>query len=246
MSPAPGSAHWHGVIDIGSNSVRLVIYDVYGRALLPHYNEKVMAGLGEGLAETGHLSTTGRATAAKALARFKAVLDGLAVKPARVRGVATAAVREASDGAAFLAEIAETLGLPMEAISGAEEARLSALGVAAGFHAPTGLIGDLGGSSLELAKLHDGWVEKGETHMLGPLAIMPGDPMDLDMPSLRQRVRKRLKQSDVLPGIGGRFFMVGGAWRALAKLHMDLDDYPLRQLHAYRLDRKAVALINEV
>ncbi|MEQ9315278.1 MAG: hypothetical protein RLN72_05455 [Henriciella sp.] len=87
------------VVDIGSNSVRLVIYEVTGSAALPYFNEKVLAGLGRGLPETGKLSPEGVSQALAALRRYRAILTGLGVK--RVIAVATAAVREAEDGSEF-------------------------------------------------------------------------------------------------------------------------------------------------
>lgn len=233
-------AHWHAVIDIGSNSVRLVIYDVGGSALVPHYNEKVMARLGAGLAETGYLSPAGIDLALKALGRYKAIVDGLHVT--RVRAVATAAVRVARDGAAFVARVEREIGLRVDTISGREEARLSAQGVAGGVHDANGLVGDLGGSSLEFARLEKGKVKEGETLMLGPLSVDYSGQKDN---ALKKTVRNMLQEAMYLPGHGGRFYMVGGAWRALAKLHMNVTEYPLRQLHAYVLDKRAMMEIDK-
>lgn len=241
MGVHANEAYWYGVIDIGSNSVRLVIYEVAGKALLPHYNEKVMARLGERLAETGKLSQAGIDKALKALGRYRAILDGLNVT--RIRAVATAAVRSANDGAEFVARVEAETRLKVDIIGGREEARLSALGVGSGVHKATGLVGDLGGSSLEFARIENGVVKEGESHMLGPLSM---DLAGLSREGLHKAVREILKTSDLLSDFGGRFYMVGGAWRALAKLHMDMTDYPLGQLHAYMLDERAVRGIYEV
>ena len=238
MSAHPITAK--AVIDIGSNSVRLVIYDTLGCGLLPHYNEKVMAQLGDGVRDTGRLSEKGVDVALRALARFRAILDGLGV--AHVRTVATAAVRMADDGAAFIERIKQDTGLMVDIISGVEEAQLSALGVAAGFNNVNGLVGDLGGSSLEFCTLTNGRVGQGESLVLGPLAM---DARDTDIVQLTELVGRELERSQLLGGHGGTFFMVGGAWRALAKMHMELVDYPLHQLHNYRLDARAVRLIVE-
>ena len=233
-------SHWHGVIDIGSNSVRLVIYDVAGQALLPHYNEKVMARLGDGLSQTGNLSTEGKQLALKALGRYRAILDGLNVT--RVRAVATAAVRAAEDGADFITQVKAMTGLDVDVISGQDEARLSALGVSGGIYKASGLVGDLGGSSLEFSRLENGVVKEGESLMLGPLSMdMNGQAIS----KIHKTVRQALSKSRLLPEAGGRFYMVGGAWRALAKLHMTVTDYPLRQLHSYLLDERAILAIDE-
>ncbi|MEO0981200.1 MAG: Ppx/GppA phosphatase family protein [Pseudomonadota bacterium] len=236
MTPPGGGAVRAGVIDIGSNSVRLVVYDVSGAGALAHFNEKVMAGLGRGVRETGRLSTDGVEMAMGALIRFRAVLDGLGVSQAA--GVATAAVRDADDGADFAARAAETLGVPVRVLSGDDEARLSALGVLTGSATATGIAGDLGGSSLEVSEIGDGRIGRTETHLLGPLIMTPD--VRFDEKSIRREVRKALKGSSVVRGQGGSFHLVGGAWRSLAKLHMELTEYPLRLLHGYRMSPKAV------
>jgi len=228
------------VIDIGSNSVRLVIYNVSGRAFLPHYNERIMAGLGTGIAETGKLSEDGKEKALRVLRRFSAILKGLSVE--QTRAVATAAVRTASDGTGFLTDAETALGNPIKVLSGDDEARLSARGVAEGMYDADGLVGDLGGSSLEFAEISEGSVNSVESHLLGPLAMLrEGEPAE----KLRKRIGRRLADSNTLPGRGGRLYLVGGAWRALAKLHMDLVDYPLQQLHGYHMDGRDVSLILE-
>ncbi|MEM7661700.1 MAG: Ppx/GppA family phosphatase [Pseudomonadota bacterium] len=240
MTLAAAKSSQIAVIDIGSNSVRLVIYSVSGRAVLPHYNERVMAGLGVGISETGRLSKEGREKALRALRRFGAILDGLAID--QIRAVATAAVRTAEDGTDFLEQAATALGDTIEILSGKDEARLSAKGVAEGLHQADGLVGDLGGSSLEFAEIKSGEVVAGESHLLGPLVF---SNKERSPKKVRGRIADTLRSSELLRDRGGRLYLVGGAWRALAKLHMDLTDYPLQQLHAYRMDGRAVTMIYE-
>jgi len=184
-----------GVIDIGSNSVRLVICEVLGGSILQTFNEKVMAGLGEGLIKTGELSPKGIEAALSALSRYQAILRALNVDT--YEAVATAAVRVASDGEAFLRRAGEMLGRPVRLLSGADEARLSARGVDLSIHRPMGVIGDLGGSSLELKHigLAAGPGEEGDSLMLGPLALsdVAGEAKEL-----RRRVRDALKASTAL------------------------------------------------
>ncbi|RZJ37327.1 MAG: Ppx/GppA family phosphatase [Brevundimonas sp.] len=156
-------------IDIGSNSVRLVLYRLEGRAIWTVFNEKVLAGLGRDLSETGKLSVEGAAQALTALKRFAAVIDG--VKPAHVFVAATAAVREATDGQAFCDTVAAETGLKIRVLSGEEEARYAALGVLAGIPDADGVAADLGGSSLELVRLGGGKLERGITLPLGPFAL---------------------------------------------------------------------------
>lgn len=227
--------HRVGVIDIGSNSVRLVIFSVSGSAMYPTFNEKVMAGLGRGLGETGTLSPPGRILALAALARFRAILKGLGITD--VRAVATAAVRVAQDGPGFAREASEAAGVELTILSGLDEGRLSALGVATGFHEPRGVVADLGGSSLELFRLGDD-VTTGETHMLGPLALCRDDLTQED--DIRAEVRRVLADSRQVSNGIEDIFAVGGAWRAFAKVVMHQTEYPLRVLHGYALSPQAV------
>lgn len=219
------------VIDIGSNSIRLVVYDVYGAAMLPYINQKTMAGLGRGFAKTGHLSGEGRRMALNALKRFAAMIDGLGIH--RVKVVATAAVRMASDGPDFIEEIKAATGLTVDVLSGKDEALASAAGVKAGFQNAQGLIADLGGSSVEFALLDGNETLKAESFPLGPLALKESSTREERI----KRIKEALGQSKTLlsPLRGEPFYLIGGAWRALAKLHMDLNDYGLRFLHAYAI-----------
>ena len=218
------------VIDIGSNSVRLVIYQLEGRAIWTVFNEKALAGLGRDLHTTGRLSSNGVATALSALRRFRAVLEGWS--PSDISVVATAAVREASDGPAFLETVLEATGFKVRVLSGREEAHYAALGVLAGQPDADGIVGDLGGSSLELANLGDATI--GVTLPLGPFALGAPRPLDID------RVRRTVDAA--LAPISGRFatrdfHAVGGAWRNLGLLHMAMANYPLHVAHQYEMSR---------
>lgn len=237
--PQPRQA---GIIDIGSNSVRLVICDVLGASILQSFNEKVMAGLGEGLTKTGRLSPQGVAAALQALGRYRAILRALNVDT--YEAVATAAVRVASDGGDFLKQAQKVLGRPVRLLSGEDEARLSARGVDLSVHNPLGVIGDLGGSSLELKRIGlTPTAEVGESLMLGPLAL--GDLVN-EPKELRKRIRDTLKSSAVLEGARGRFFAVGGAWRAFGRLVMEIERYPLHVLQGYQLNEGQVARVTKL
>ena len=223
------------VIDVGSNSVRLVLYRLEGRALWTVYNEKVLAGLGRDLAVTGRLSPDGVAAALTALARFRALLD--AGRPARIFAAATAAVREADDGGAFRRRVKAETGLTLRVLSGGEEARYAALGVLAGAPAARGLVGDLGGASLELTRIVERAPGHGVTLPLGPFAL--GDGARFDAGRVREAVGRRLEP------VAGAFSApslnaVGGAWRNLALLHMKMSDYPLGIVHQYEIGRREV------
>lgn len=228
-------SHRAAIIDIGSNSVRLVIFDVLGASILPTFNEKVMAGLGIGLTKTGKLSEAGQVSALSALARYRAILKALNLR--NFTAVATAAVRVAEDGPEFIRKANRVLGRPVSVLSGEDEARLSARGVEASFHEPQGVIGDLGGSSLEFMQIGKDEA-KGESLMLGPLSLsdVSGDAKDL-----RKAVKAELKKSSVLEGAKGRFYAVGGAWRTFAKLNMQLENYALQVLQGYQMNQGQVA-----
>ncbi len=227
------------VIDIGSNSVRMVLYRLEGRAIWTVFNEKVLAGLGRDLPETGRLSPTGVEMAMTALRRFAAVLEG--VRPAYTFVAATAAVREAVDGPEFCDRIAATTGLRVRVLSGEEEAKYAALGVLAGEPRSTGVAADMGGSSLELIKIGEGAAAPGITLPLGPFSL--ADPKGFDAGRLRAAIAQRLKPA-IKRFSTGDLHAVGGGWRSLAQLHMEISNYPLRIVHQYAMsaeDARGVA-----
>lgn len=230
-NPRP-EARQAAVIDVGSNSVRLVIYRVDGRALWTVYNEKVVAGLGRDLPATGRLSPQGVATAIQALRRFRAVLDGWPAD--EITTAATAAVREAADGADFIRRVKAEAGLEIRVLSGEAEAHYAALGVVAGDPRAQGVVGDLGGSSLELVRLNGVGPVEGATLPLGPFAL--GAPKPLDVDRVRRAVDARLAPH-ANRFASREFHAVGGAWRNLALLHMQLADYPLHVAHQYEMSR---------
>jgi exopolyphosphatase/guanosine-5'-triphosphate,3'-diphosphate pyrophosphatase len=219
------------VIDVGSNSVRLVLYRVEGRAVWTVFNEKILAGLGRDLATTGRLSSEAVEAAIAALRRFAELVG--AWKPDCVFAVATAAARDAKDGPAFCMRVRSETGLDLRVLTGAEEARYAALGVLAGAPQSAGLAGDLGGASLELVRLAAGSPGEGVTLPLGPFAFK--DRFDPDR--VRSQVERRLKpyiETLRTP----TFHAVGGAWRNLALLAMRLGSYPLEIVHQYEMTRR--------
>lgn len=223
-----------GVIDVGSNSVRLVVFDGAARSPAYFYNEKILCGLGRGLQKTGRLNPEGKARAMAALERFSALVRVFDIKS--VRTVATAAVREATDGVAFCGEVRTRTGLRIIIASGREEARLSAQGVLLGWPDADGFVCDMGGASMEIAKVRDGAVGKVESTPLGSLTIR-GDKgrngrNDRTERGLVKRIRKLRSR---FPGDSPRLFLVGGSFRAIARLDMEYRGYPLKVLHEYRM-----------
>jgi exopolyphosphatase/guanosine-5'-triphosphate,3'-diphosphate pyrophosphatase len=225
-----------GVVDVGSNSVRLVVFDGAARSPAYFYNEKIMCALGAGLAETGHLSPEGRQRALSAMRRFKTLADGMGLSELTV--VATAAVRDAKDGRDFCDEVRRETGLRIWVINGEEEARLSAQGVLLGWPGAYGLVCDIGGSSMELAEIAGGRVGRRISARLGPLKLRDirggAKAREAHIKEVVQDLKDRMgPQRD-------RLFLVGGSWRAIARIDMHRRGYPLKVLHEYRMTARDV------
>jgi len=237
--------HWHrrAVIDIGSNSVRMVVYGGPDRTPISIFNEKTLCGLGRRDPDTGALRDDAMEEALLTLARFKAVLSRYGDPDLTV--FATAASREASNGPDFIARI-EALGFQPEVISGEEEARFAALGVLSGDPGAVvcepdrpHLCGDMGGGSLELTRFTDTFDEPLGDRVslpLGPLRLMAEcGPKVIDAVSFTE---DRLSENAWLTEVkAGDLHAVGGAWRAIAKVHMARRNYPLQVLHHYTMSK---------
>src|SRR5580658_10558819 len=188
------------VFDIGSNSVRLVVYEGLARSLTPIFNEKVLAGLGREVLSTGLLAKDAVDKALEALVRFRALCD--AMKVGKVWAIATAACRDARNGPAFIAQAEKVCRVPIPVLSGRREAELSALGIVSSIHEPNGIVGDLGGGSLELTEVHGYKLKSGMTLPLGGLALQ-----DLSAKSLAKAekiARAALGDADLLRHGRGR------------------------------------------
>jgi len=220
------------VIDIGSNSVRVVIYEGLSRAPTTLFNEKVLCGLGKGLGSSGRMDPEAVERALAALRRFKAL--SLQAGATEIYVLATAAAREASNGPEFIRDVEEILGQKPQVLSGEEEAYFSALGVTSGFHHADGIAGDLGGGSLELIDIHDHELGKGITLPLGGLRL--SEYSGGSIAKARAFARQQVKSAKLLSkGEGRTFYAVGGTWRNIAKLHMELRGYPLHMMQGYEL-----------
>jgi len=241
--PSPRRA---AVVDVGSNSVRLVVYDALGRAPIPVFNEKVLCGLGRGIVSTGRLDPAGAKSALATLARFIALSRAMGVSKPDV--VATAAVREAQNGASFVREIERQCKVAVRVLSGSEEARLSAEGLLAAIPEAEGVMGDLGGGSLELVTINGAErrpVGDNVTLPLGPLRLLDAEG---NRPQrLRRTVDRVLGEVDWLSRLAGRtLYIVGGAWRALARIHMELRHYPLHVIHHYAVPARDMEQVAEL
>jgi exopolyphosphatase/guanosine-5'-triphosphate,3'-diphosphate pyrophosphatase len=221
------------VVDIGSNSVRLIVYEASGRAPSPFFNEKILCGLGRSLVSTGKLAPDAVKRALRALRRFRALIDQLGV--AHVEVIATAAAREADNGPEFITQAERILGQNVTVLSGTKEAELAALGVVSGIHAADGFAGDLGGGSLELIDVRGGRLSDAATLPLGSLRLI--DASGGSLKKAREIVDAELAKVDWLEkGRGRDFYAIGGTWRALARLHMTQTNYPLSVMHNYRIN----------
>ena len=223
------------VIDLGSNSLRLVVFDRLGTTLIASLNEKVTCALGRGIARTGRLNPDGTELALSNLERFVSLARALGVDHLAI--IATAAVREASDGPAFAAEAERRCGVPVRVIAGTEEARLSAAGVLAGIRRADGVVADLGGGSVELVR-----VNAASATPIGAGISLPIGPLRLtelgDRSKVADFIERKIADAAVLAAASGKdLYLVGGAWRALARLHMELTQYPLHIIHEYAIPR---------
>lgn len=218
------------VIDIGSNSVRLVVYEGVTRSPTPLFNEKTMAGLGREVQTKGVMPADAVEKALEALKRFRALCDTMRVEKLWV--LATAASRDAKNGREFIAAAQKICRSKIDVISGPREAELTALGVVSGFHRPDGIVGDLGGGSLELIDVHGHRLKSGVTLPLGGLALQ--DRSARSIKKAEKLVESAFAGVPLLKGGKGRaFYAVGGTWRSLARLHMAQTGYPLHVMHGY-------------
>jgi exopolyphosphatase / guanosine-5'-triphosphate,3'-diphosphate pyrophosphatase len=226
------------VIDIGSNTVRLVIYGGPPRAPAVLWNEKVSARLGRDLEKTGEMPEAAMAEALTALARYAVILRDLGLS--QVEAVATAAPRDAANGSEFLSRVA-ALGLRVKVLSGEEEARASAWGAIGAFPGARGLVADLGGGSLELVTVSDGRCGTGASFPLGTLrlpALRAGGQFQRRVTKLLAAARKELEQARRQP-----LYLIGGTWRAFATYAMRSVDHPLTDPHGFMLETAAAAAI---
>ena len=232
------------IVDIGSNSVRLVIYEGIARSPTVLFNEKMLAGLGRSIVSTGLLDPAGVDRALGEFARFRALAEQAGAREMHV--LATAAAREADNGPEFIAAAGETLGTEVRILSGREEALYSALGIISGFHRPDGITGDLGGGSLELIDVKDDDVGDGITLPLGGLRL--ADMTGSDPRAARAIIGREMERAHLLAaGKGRNFYAVGGTWRNLARLHMMEAGYPLHVMHHYEMDpAESLAFLTQV
>jgi len=232
------------VVDIGSNSVRLVVFDALRRHPQVLFNEKILCGLGRMVGKAGAMDEAAIDCAVAACRRFRLLADAMGVT--RIEAVGTAAVREAGNAPDFLERVNAEAGIAVRVLSGAEEAELSALGVIAGTPEAHGVVGDLGGGSLELVAVENGEVRERATLPLGPVRLMGA--FGEDSAGMARHVKAELKAVEWLEKIPDKtFYLVGGAWRAISRVNMVQEEAPLSILHGFTLEgRRARTLANVI
>ena len=222
-----------GIVDIGSNTVRLVVYDAPARLPIPIFNERVACGLGKGLGQTGRLNPEGVELAMRTLGRFTNLVCEMKVE--RFVLLATAAVREAADGSDFVEGIKHRFGFPVRVLSGTEEARLGAMGILGGSPKADGISGDMGGGSLDLVSLDMGEFGNSATLPLGHLRV--AEDSGSDPSRARDLIAKQFDSCRWLGEAPGHtLYAVGGAWRAIARIYIDQTKYPLSVLDNFTVD----------
>jgi len=232
--PRKGAKGPVAVLDIGSNSVRLVVYESQSRAPATVHNEKAICSIGRDMVTTGKLNNDGMKMALEVLARFKMLADGLNVT-IREAG-ATAAARDAENGQDFIRKAEAAWGAPIRVLSGEEEARLAAEGVLAGIPDADGLAADLGGGSLDMVTVKGGKMTDAVTLPFGPLRLM--DVAKGNANKARDIVDEGLAKIPNLKSLEKRsLYAVGGIWRSVARVDMEVCEYPLHILQHYTIPR---------
>lgn len=230
------------IIDIGSNSIRLVVFEGPVRLPAVLFNEKVLAGLGRGLAASGRIDDDALALAETALGRFAALAREMGAD--HVRTIATAAVRDASNGDRLIA-IAEAAGLTVELLSGEQEATAAGWGVLSAIPEADGIVGDLGGGSLELVRVAGGAIADRVSFPLGVLRVAALRAADRG--GFPRQVARMIEAAGWAGrGRGRPLYLVGGSWRALARVDMDATGYPLPVIHQYAMSAEAVVRLGRM
>ncbi len=239
--PRPKQGGPVAIVDIGSNSVRLVVYESETRRAATLHNEKSICGIGRDMVTTGRLHAEGCAMALEALARFRLLANGLNVTVREA--VATAAARDATNGQDFVRRAEAAWGAPVRVLSGEDEAHLAAEGVVAGIPYADGLVADLGGGSLDMVSVRQGRTGDAFTLPLGPLRLM--DAAKGDAGKARKLVDEGLDKLHLIGLKDRSLYAVGGIWRTFARADMEMSEYPIHVLQEYEIPRRRVLRLCE-
>ena len=240
-----------GVIDIGSNTARCVVFEVArSDAVRAVFETKDSPRLGLGLLPDGSLAEAAVARGVETARRFEKVVRGLGV--GRTLAVATSAVRDASNGPEFVREVERATDLKLRVISGAEEARYAYLGVASAWPLENDIVFDLGGGSMQLAEVRGGTLRNSVSLPLGVLRLSRrfldhDPPKRREWDELREHVRGRL--ASAVKAFGGRsyrLFGIGGTVRSLARAAIELREWPIGRVHGYPLYDHDIEALHEL
>jgi exopolyphosphatase/guanosine-5'-triphosphate,3'-diphosphate pyrophosphatase len=224
------------VVDLGSNSVRLVVFEGLGRNPVAIFNEKAVLRLGRGMQATGRLNEEGVKQALTVMNRYAAIANAMGATPFEV--LATSAVRDATNGPDFVADLQRRIpGVRIRVLSGDEEANLAAAGMLCGIPGADGILADIGGGSMEVVRLCRGVRGVTQTLRLGVLRLAERAGNDV----VRARALTETELAGVpwlAEGTGRDLYLVGGAWRGLARMHIAQTGYPLNMVHHYTISRE--------
>ncbi|UTW53891.1 Ppx/GppA family phosphatase [Kordiimonas sp. SCSIO 12610] len=233
--PLLQQTEYKAVIDIGSNSVRLVVFSGLSRVPDVIFNEKIMCGLGAEVGTTGAMGEDAMELAVTALKRYRHLCEQMGVVD--IDTIATAAARDADNGADFVRRVQDEAGLDVKIISGDEEGRLAGLGVLAGQPNATGIMGDLGGGSLELARMKSGTIHETVSLPIGPLRLRAAYGNHL--PSIKKHIQAAFEKVEWLDKASSEdIYLVGGAWRNICKLMLWERANNLTILHGYKIPHR--------
>ncbi|HYA10660.1 MAG TPA: Ppx/GppA phosphatase family protein [Thermoplasmata archaeon] len=242
---------WVGVIDVGSNTARCVVFEASpGGTVHPVYETKESPRLGLETEPDGSLSEAATARGVHAVRRFGRTVRQLGVR--KVIGVATSAARDAPNGPAFVQEVERATAVRLKILSGTEEARYAYLGVAGTLELRNDLVCDLGGGSLQLAEVRDGALRNSVSLPLGVLRLSRrflehDPPKRREREQLRDHARAAIRSAvEALGGHHDRLVAVGGTVRGLARASIDITEFPVRRVHGYRLYDRAIEALDEL
>jgi exopolyphosphatase/guanosine-5'-triphosphate,3'-diphosphate pyrophosphatase len=232
------------IIDIGSNSIRMLIYENFNYSRVPFFNEKAVCELGKNLDKSRKLNNKGKEYALKVLKRFSEILNVSQIKNVRI--IATAVLREAIDAKDFIREVENLFNTNLKILSGNEEAEYTAEGVKVGFKNVDGLVADLGGGSLELTNVENNIITNKTSLPIGVLRLM-NNPL-IKKGNLSKYIKKLFKDEKWLSKKNfNNLYLVGGTWRALFKLHLIENNHPVHIIHQYSVERKQLyPFINKI
>lgn len=227
------------VVDLGSNSVRLVIYRLGSQGTQQEIdNLKQTVRLSSHLGDDGRIAEAGIKAALRVLEQFCQLCRAYGVT--HITGIATQAVRMAVNREEVLERIYEATGIPFRVVSGEEEARYGYLAVVNSLALEEGVTVDIGGGSTEITVFRDRRLVRADSIPYGAVSLtrefLRSDlPSMKDMKNLDRVIQRELDRRPWLTGLGFPVIGMGGTARSLARIHQRRRHYPLLILHGYEM-----------